>query len=63
VSQTIASDPGWSVGLAPLRRIMGLLEDAVFLLLAVLLVPVAILAVGAPLALLVRLLLDIVKRM
>lgn len=44
------------------QRILGLLDDAVFLLLAVLLVPVAILAVGTTLALLVRLLLEIANR-
>ena len=45
------------------RRIPGLLDHAVFLLLAVLMVPVAILAVATPLALFVRLLLEIAKRM
>lgn len=45
------------------RRILGFLADAVFLVLAVLLIPVAILAVGTPLALFVRLLLEIAKRM
>ena len=50
-------------GRKALRRILRLLEDPVFLLLAVLSVPVAILAVGTPLALFVRLLLEIAERM
>lgn len=42
---------------------LGLLDDGVFLLLAVLLIPVGILVLGTPLVLVVRLLLEIVKRM
>jgi hypothetical protein len=45
------------------RRILDLLDDGVFLLLAVLLIPVGILVLGTPLVLVVRLLLEIVKRM
>lgn len=81
MSESIASEARWSIGLAKgvthvgyqrvppgrgrraSRRILGLLDDGVFLLLAVLLVPVAILALGTPLALFVRLLLEIAKRM
>jgi hypothetical protein len=39
----------------PLRTILGLLDDAALLLLVALLLPVLILAVGTPIALLVRL--------
>jgi hypothetical protein len=46
-----------------LRKLVGLLDDAAFLLLAVWLFPAAILAVGIPLALLIRLLLDMADRM
>jgi hypothetical protein len=45
------------------HTIGGLLEDAVMLLLVILLVPLAILLVGMPVALLVRGLLEIAKRM
>ncbi|MBI2220580.1 MAG: hypothetical protein HYU53_05175 [Acidobacteria bacterium] len=46
-------------GRRALRRIVGLLDDAVFLLLAVLLIPAAILLVGTPVALSVGVLLEI----
>jgi len=45
-----------------LRKIAGLLESAVLLLLVVLLFPLVILVVGAPIALFVRAVLEIVKR-
>jgi hypothetical protein len=45
------------------RRMLGLLDDSVFLLLAVLMIPVGVLVLGTPLVLVVRLLLEIVKRM
>jgi hypothetical protein len=45
-----------------LRRIADRGEDAVLLLLAVLLIPVAILLVGAPVAIVVRLLAEAAKR-
>jgi len=45
------------------RNIVGLLEDAVLLLLVILLIPLAILLVGSPVALLVRLLVEIAQRM
>lgn len=45
------------------HTIGGLLEDAVMLLLLILLFPLAILLVGMPVALLVRLLLEIAQRM
>ena len=44
------------------RRLVGLLDDAAFLLLAVWLFPAAVLVVGIPLALLVRLLLEMADR-
>ena len=43
------------------RRITGLLEDAVLLMLAVFLVPVVILLVGAPIALCIRAIIEIVR--
>lgn len=81
MSESIASEARWSIGLAKgatrvgnqraprgrgrraSRRMLGLLDDGVFLLLAVLLIPVGILVLGTPLVLVVRLLLEIVKRM
>jgi hypothetical protein len=45
------------------RRIVGLLDDAAFLFLAVWLFPAAILVVGIPIALFIRLLLDLANRM
>jgi hypothetical protein len=50
-------------GRKALRRIQGFLDDGLFLLLAVLLIPVGVLVLGTPLVLVVRLLLEIVKRM
>lgn len=50
-------------GRKALRAALGFLDDAVFLLLAVLLAPVAILAVGVPVALFIRLLLEIAERL
>ncbi len=47
----------------PLHKLLGLLDDAVMLLLVIGLFPLAILLVGAPVALLVRLLIEITKRM
>jgi hypothetical protein len=44
------------------RRIMGLVEDAALLLLVVLLFPLVILLVGMPVALFVRLLVEIAQR-
>jgi hypothetical protein len=44
-------------------KLLGLLDDALMLLLAVWLFPLVILLVGAPIALLVRLLVEITKRM
>ena len=46
-------------GRRALRRLVGLLDDAMFLLLAVLLLPAAILLVGIPVALIVGVLLEI----
>jgi hypothetical protein len=43
------------------RRIAGLLEDAVLLIVAALLVPVVILLVGAPIALCIRAIIEIVR--
>lgn len=45
------------------RRLVGLLDDAAFLFLAVWLFPAAILVVGIPIALFIRLLLDLADRM
>jgi hypothetical protein len=78
VSQSIASETRWSIALeAPVsrqrtrradartagRKVAGALGDAALLLLIVLLTPVLILVVGTPVALCVRLLLEIAKRM
>ena len=78
LSQSIASETRWPMGLVgrvgkqsagraggrtASRRVAGVLGDAVFLLLIVLLAPVLILVVGTPIALCVRLLLEIAKRM
>ena len=46
-----------------LRKLVGLLDDAVMLLLVIWLFPLAILLFGAPVALLVRLLIEISQRM
>ncbi len=48
---------------APLRNILGLVDDAVLLLLVVLLFPLAILLIGTPVALFVRLLIEIARRL
>jgi hypothetical protein len=47
----------------PLRNVLGLLDDAALLLLVALLFPVVILLIGTPLALLVRLILEIAQRL
>jgi hypothetical protein len=47
---------------APIRNVAGWLEDAGLSLLLVLAVPLAILVVGAPVALVVRLLIEIGRR-
>ena len=47
---------------SPLRRILGLVDDVVLLLLVILLVPLVILLIGTPLALGVRLLTELAKR-
>lgn len=44
------------------RRIAGVLEDVVLLLLGVLLLPLVILLIGAPVAFLIRVLLDLAHR-
>jgi hypothetical protein len=54
---------GQATGRRPRRTIVGLLDDAVLLLLVVALLPLAILLFGAPVALLVRLLIEIAQRM
>lgn len=48
---------------SPLRNILGLLDDAVLLLLVVLLFPLVILLIGTPVALFVRLLIEIAQRL
>ena len=47
----------------PLQKLLGLLDDALMLLLVIWLFPLVILLVGAPVALLVRLLIEITKRL
>lgn len=47
----------------PFHTLLGLLDDALMLLLAIWLLPLVILLVGAPVALLVRLLIEITNRM
>jgi hypothetical protein len=45
-----------------LRRLGGLVEDAALMLLLVLLAPIAIIVVGGPIALCVRLVVEIARR-
>lgn len=47
----------------PFHKLLGLLDDALMLLLVIGLFPLVILLVGAPVALLVRLLIEITNRM
>lgn len=47
----------------PFHKLLGLLDDALMLLLVIWLFPLVILLVGAPVGLLVRLLIEIAKRM
>ncbi len=47
----------------PFHKLLGLLDDALMLLLVIWLFPLVILLVGAPVALLVRLLIEITNRM
>ena len=48
---------------SPFQKLLGLLDDALMLLLVIWLLPLVILLVGAPVALLVRLLIEITNRM
>jgi hypothetical protein len=48
---------------SPFHKLLGLLDDALMLLLVICLIPLVILLVGAPVALLVRLLIEITNRM
>jgi hypothetical protein len=48
---------------SPLRNILGFLDDAVLLLLVVLLFPLVILLIGTPVALVVRLLIEVAQRL
>ena len=48
---------------SPFHKLLGLLDDALMLLLVISLFPLVILLVGAPMALLVRLLIEITNRM
>lgn len=48
---------------SPFDKLLGLLDDALMLLLVIWLLPLVILLVGAPVALLVRLLIEITNRM
>jgi hypothetical protein len=70
---TTASPPLWSASpqdpqppagrRGQLRTILGFLDDGVLLLLVVLLFPLGILLVGTPVALLVRVLIQIARRL
>jgi hypothetical protein len=57
-SRAIGQSAPGGAGRSALRRFAGLLDDAVFLLLAVLSLPVAILLIGIPVALVVGVLLE-----
>ena len=48
---------------SPLRNILGFLDDAMLLLLVILLFPLIILLIGTPVALLARLLMEIAQRL
>ena len=48
---------------SPPRHILGFLDDAILLILVVLLFPLVILLIGTPAALLVRLLIEIAQRL
>jgi len=76
-TSTVASEP-WAVAVGhdaalkandaevigrPFRRIRGLLIDAALLLALVCVLPLTVLVVGSPLALLLRLLLELVKKL
>jgi hypothetical protein len=66
---TAGREPGISVQAkaggrrSSVRKILGLLDDAVWLLLVVLLFPLVILLIGMPVALFVRLLVEIAQRL
>jgi hypothetical protein len=61
---TAATEPALlATGTHPLRRIAGILEDAVLLLLAVFLFPLIILLVGTTIALFVRGMIEIAHRL
>jgi hypothetical protein len=59
----VGGPPERGDGRRPLQKLLGLLDDALMLLLVIWLFPLVILLVGAPVALLVRLLIEITKRM
>lgn len=72
MTTSITSDGQWPVAAVQAKpgsrtsllcNILGLLDDAVVLLVVVLLFPLVILLVGTPVALLVRLLMEIAQRL
>jgi len=69
VENAAGREPAISVQVKPgsrrisLRDILGCLDDAVLLLLVVLLFPLVILLIGTPVALFVRLLIEIAQRL
>jgi hypothetical protein len=69
VETAAGREPGSSVQVkpgsrsSPLRNILGFLDDAVLLLLVVLLFPLVILLIGTPVALVVRLLIEVAQRL
>ncbi len=58
MTRSIASDERW-----PVRNILGLLDDALSLLLVVMLFPLVILLIGTPVVLAVRFLVAIAHRL
>lgn len=59
---TMRAPAGRVSGTSMVRRIAGVLEDVGLLLLGVLLLPLVILLIGAPVAFLIRVLLDLAYR-
>jgi hypothetical protein len=60
---TAETPAGHKARVGPFHKLLGLLDDALMLLLVIWLFPLVILLVGAPVALLVRLLIEITNRM
>lgn len=55
--------PGAGASVSLLRRVSGVLEDVLLVLLIVLLVPVGILLIGAPIALVVLTIVELARRL